>query len=351
MKKIKFLIAAIIASTFTLSSCNSDDDGIENNSENIYKDGVFVLSEGAMYSSNSEVAFYKNGLITQNIFNTSNNGKLLGSIGQSMIIEDDLAYIVLNASNKIEVVNANSFISKATITSGLSNPRYLTSDDNYLYVSNWGDASVPTDDFISVYKLSDLSYVKKIDVIEGPEKIIIENGKLIIAHAGGWNNGNSVTIYNTKTDKSVQLKVGDVPSDIVEENNQVYVLCSGITWGGNLSSGKLVTIDLATEKITKSIDFKNGENPKFLVEENNQLYYTIYNKVYKVSMSATTLPQSPLFTTDTQYTYGLNVKNNAIYISDAKDFASNGEVKIYNQTGSIIGNFITGVGPNTILFN
>lgn len=351
MRKLKFLIAALTITTFTLSSCSNDDDAIDNSTENIYKDGIFVLSEGAMYSTNAEITFYKNGVATQEIFKKANAGKVLGSIAQSMLIEDDLAYIVLNGSNKIEIVNANNFTSKSTITSGLNNPRYAASDKNYLYVSNWGDPSIATDDYIAVYRLSDLSFVKKIDVIEGPERLLIEKNKLVIAHAGGWNNGNSVTIYNTTTNTANTIKVGDVPSALVEEDNKVYVLCSGVTWGEPLSNGKLVTIDLNTEKVTKTLDFQNGENPNFLVEDNNQLYYTINNKVYKVGTSATTLSQTALFTFDATYVYGFNVKNNSIYISDAKDFASNGEVKIYNQTGSLLGNFSTGVGPNFIEFN
>lgn len=353
MKKIKTLLFAALAATFVLQSCTNDDE--INDSENqlgTFKNGIFVLNEGAMGNNNAEVTFYKDGITFQQIFKTKNPTLNLGNVAQSILFEDDLAFIVVNGSNKIEVVDSKSFQSKTTITSNLNNPRYAEEDDNYLYVSNWGDPSNPSDDYIAIYRLSDYAFVKKIDVAEGPEQILVENNKLIIAHSGGWSNGNSVTIYNLLTNTKQNLVVGDIPSALVEENNQVFVLCSGITWGGTPSAGKLVKINLNTNQISQSIDFAAGENPRFLVKDsNNKLYYTLENKVYQTNTNVSTLPQSELFTSDATYIYSFNVINNAIYVGDAKDFASNGEVKYYNIAGTYLGKFSTGIGPNFITFH
>lgn len=352
MKNIKTLLFALLATSFTLQSCSSDDDNnnpIEQNGS--YKDGIFVLNEGAMGSNNAEVTFFKNGAATQNLFKTVNPTLNLGNVATSILFEDNDGYIVVNLSNKIEVVHATTFESKGTITANLNNPRYIAADDNKIYVTNWGDATNPDDDFISVFRRSDLAFEKKIDVKEGPDQILIENNKLVISHSGGWSNGNSVSIYNLATNTLENITVGDVPSAMVEENGIVYVLCSGITWGGTPSAGKLVKINLNTNSVTQTINFADGQNPRFLVEENNQIFYTLNNQVYRLALQDNTLPQNALFAFDATYIYAFNIHNGAIYIGDAKDFASNGEVKYYSIAGNLLGQFSTGIGPNFIAYN
>lgn len=352
MKNIKILLFTLLASGFALQSCASDDDNngtIEETGS--YKDGIFVLNEGAMGSNNAEVTFFKNGNVTQNLFKTVNPTLNLGNVATSILFEDNDAYIVVNMSNKIEVVHATTFESKGTISSNVNNPRYIAADDQKIYVTNWADASNPNDDFISVFRRSDLAFEKKIDVVEGPDQILIENNKLVIAHSGGWSNGNSVSIYNLATNTLENITVGDVPSAMVEEDGIVYVLCSGVTWGGTPSAGKLVKINLNSNAVAQTINFQEGQNPKFLVEDNNQLYYTLNNQVFRVGTQDIALPSTALFTHNATYTYSFNVLNGAIYIGDAKDFASNGEVKYYSLNGTLLGNFSTGIGPNFITPN
>lgn len=351
MRNFKTLFYALSVSIVTLQACSSDDDTpiTEQNTE--YKEGIFVLNEGSMGSSNAEVTFYKNGTASQNIFKTVNPKLTLGNVATSMHFDDKKGFIVVNLSNKIEVVEENTFRSIGTISSNLNNPRYITSDNQNIYITNWGDASNPNDDFVAVFRKADLSFVKKINVVEGPDKILVENNKLVIAHSGGWSNGNSVSIYNLTSNVLENIEVGDVPNGMVEEDGFVYILCSGVTWGGTPSSGKLVKLNLATNSITQTIDFPDGQNPQFLVEENNQLYYTLNNSIYSLSTQATNLPTSALFTSNATYIYSFDIINNTIYIGDAKDFSSYGEVQYYSLSGNILGKFGTGIGPNFITKN
>jgi hypothetical protein len=50
------------------------------------------------------------------------NPKTLGDTGQDVGLYNDLAFVVLNYSNKIEVINRYTMAHVATIDSGLSNP-------------------------------------------------------------------------------------------------------------------------------------------------------------------------------------------------------------------------------------
>ena len=351
MKNFKLFITLLTASALGLTSCTNSDDSDKTTFNDEYRNGILVLNEGAYGRSNASITFYKDGIATQNIFKTVNQTKVLGNVAQNIIVKEGKAYIVVNGSNKIEVVDASSFVSEATITSELSNPRYIAIDEQNIYVSNWGDPSVSTDDYIAVLRKSDYALVNKISVKEGPDRLILKNNKLVITHSGGWNNGNSVTIYDTRNNNIKNFFVGDIPNDLVVNNNDVYVLCAGITYGAEETGGKLVQINLTTNEVTETLNFNQDQHPGFIAIHNNELYYTLNKSIYKTPTNTTSLPKNPIFTANVTSLYGFNIVNNAIYIADAKDFASNGEVKYYSLTGSLLGSFATGIGPNTFIYN
>ncbi len=351
MRNFKQLIAVIAISSFGLTACTNSDDSDKTTFNDQYRNGILVLNEGAYGRSNASITFYKDGVASQNIFNAANPTKTIGNVAQDILVKEGKAYIVVNGSNKIEIADASTFVSEATITSELSNPRYIAIDEQNIYVSNWGDPSVSTDDYIAVFRRSDNALVNKISVKEGPDRILINNNKLVIAHSGGWNNGNSVTIYNTRNNEIKNLTVGDIPNDLVITNNEAYVLCAGITYGGDETGGKLVKINLNNNEIAQTLNFNTNQHPNYIAVNNNEIYYTLNKAVYKTTPNATALPENALFTTNVTSLYGFNITNNAIYVADAKDFASNGEVKHYSLTGSLLGSFATGIGPNKIIFN
>lgn len=351
MKNFKQLIALLTISTVGLTACTNSDDSDKTTFNDQYRNGIIVLNEGAYGRGNASVTFYKEGVAIQNIFKTANPTKNLGNVAQNIVTKDGQAYIVVNGSNKIEIVNASTFISEATITSELNNPRYIAIDEQNIYVSNWGDPSIATDDYIAVFRRADYALVNKISVKEGPDRLILNNNKLVIAHSGGWSNGNSVTIYNTKNNEIKNLIVGDIPNDLASNNNDVYVLCAGITYADEPTAGKLVKLNLNTSEVAQTLNFNINQHPGYLAINNNEIYYTLNKNVYKTTSNANALPQNALFTSNASYIYGLAITNNAIYITDAKDFTSNGEVKYYSLTGSLLGSFATGIGPNTVLSN
>lgn len=350
MKNIKLFIALLTASTLGLTACTNSDDSDKTTFNNEYRNGILVLNEGAYGRSNASITFYKEGVASQNIFKTVNPTKTVGNVAQDILVKEGKAYIVVNGSNKIEIVDASTFVSEATITSELSNPRYIAIDEQNIYVSNWGDPSVSTDDYIAVFRRADNALVNKIDVKEGPDRLILKNNKLVITHSGGWSNGNSVSILNTRNNKLENFFVGDIPNDLAVNNNDVYVLCSGITYDGE-TGGKLVQINLNTNEITQTLDFNSNQHPGYITIYNNEIYYNLGNTIYKAPTNPTSLPENALFTANATYLYGFTITNNAIYIADAKDFTSNGEVKYYSLTGSLLGSFATGIGPNTIIYN
>lgn len=339
-------------------SCSFDDDITEtpNLPEGDYTNGFFVLNEGGFTYSNASVSFIsEEGTVYNSIFSTENN-RDLGDVAQSMNFNENLAFIVVNNSNTIEVVNRYTFKYVTTIEEQILNPRHIIFEDNLAYVTNWGDPADTSDDYIAIINLETYEVTQVIDVPEGPEKMVKANGKIYVAHKGGWGYGNSISVINIST-RTLEgnIEVNDVPTNLVVEDNFLYVLCSGKeSWTGEETKAGIFKINLATQTVEQELEFLEGVHPNFLVKNNNDLHYIIDKDIYQINLSDFSLPAEPLFSTEEQniaVLYAFNIYNNVIYIADAKDYTSNGKILTYSIEGELLQNYSVQLIPNGFYFN
>lgn len=353
--KLHKLILTAIAGSLLFVSCSDDDS--KDVPSGAYDNGVLILNQGKFLGGNSSVSFLSDALaIENNIFSSVNNGAVLGDTGQDIGLEGDLAYIVLNVSNKIEIVNRYTFAKVATISTGLTNPRYIAFEDGKGYVTCWGDGTVATDDYVAVIDLASNTIISNIPVAEGPERIVEENGKLYVAHSGGYNYGNTVSVIETSGNTVTKtITVGGVPNSLDVENGSLYVLSGGLpSWSGAETPGQLDVINLNDNTVTKTIAFAAATHPSNLVVKGSSLFYTISNGIYTTATATATLPTTPLFTTEEQGVYGVYsfaVEDGRIYVGDAVDYESNGKVLVYSTTGTLVNSFEVGVVPAGFYFN
>ena len=334
MKRILFLAIAYSLTTFTTQAQ--------------FNDGIFVVNEGGAQGS---VSFISGTTVQNDIYSTVNPGMSLGSIVQSMGIHDGKAYIVSNVSNKITVVNATTFVHQGVITAELENPRFITFSGANAYVTCWGDAAVTTDDYVAVINTADNTIITTIPVTEGPERILLENGKLYVAHKGGYGYGTSVSVINpaTNTLQNV-IGVGDVPGTMVVKDGYLYVMCEGKpSWGGSETTGALYKIDLATNTVPAITVFPDVQHPSNLVIGGDDLFFTVDSGVFKMPVSSTVLPTVPLFSVEEQDVYGvygMQIIDDKLYIADAADYVSNGGAYVYNLSGAPVADYTVGLIPN-----
>lgn len=357
MKTTKFF--ALLLSTAFFISCSNDDDSTSNEVPlGDYENGILVLNEGNFGVDNSTISYLSNDFATfQADAYLAVNGESVGNTGQSIGFYNELAFVVVNGSNKIEILNRYTLEKITSITTGLSNPRFITFANGKGYVTNWGDGGSATDDYVAIVNLTNYTVENTISVVEGPEQILTANGKLYVAHKGGYNHGNQISVINLTTNSvDSSIMVGDVPGSMEMANGNLYVLCSGKpSWTGDETIGKFVTIDLSDNSTTE-LDFGATNHPSNLDIENNVVYFTMGSSVYKMNLDATVLPSSSFIDLTTQgtsydYAYGFAVKNDEIFVGDAKDFSSNGFVYIYSTSGSLINEFEVKTSPNGFYFN
>lgn len=358
--KTRNLFLSLFALSIVAVSCSDDETTtVLPEPTGPYNDGVLILNQGGFNHGNASVSFLSNDFqLENNIFAAVNPGVVLGDTAQDIGLIGNRAYIVLNNSHTIEVVNRYSFEHIATIETGIDNPRYIAFANGKGFVTNWGDSGDATDDYVAVIDLDSHTVVAKKSVAEGPERIIEENGKLYVAHKGGLGYGNKVTVINgTSNVVETTIPVGFVPEGLEVENGRLYVLNGGVpNWSWTLpeSAGSLTVINLSNNTVASTINFTGMSHPSNLQIEDGSIYYTEGSSVYKMNLTAIAFPTTPLFTTTAQGEYGVYsfaVEDNHIYLGDAGDYNSAGKVYVHSLTGALQHTYTVGVIPAGFYFN
>lgn len=356
MKFSRLVVVALISSIFFVSCTDDNDDNdIPLGS---YDNGALILNQGGFNKGNASVSYLSDDFVTQqnNIFSLVNPTITLGDTGQDIGLYQDLAFIVLNVSNKIEVVNRYTMAHVATIATGLDNPRYIAFSNGKGFVTNWGDGGSTSDDYVAVLNLTTYAVATKIAVAEGPERIIENNNKLYVAHIGGYGYGKTISVINAANNTlSTTVNVGDVPNSLEINNGSLYVICGGNpSYSGSETAGSLVKVNLSNNTVSSTINFPAKTHPSNLDIVDSTVFYTVGSAIYKSTVSATTLPTTSLFSTTAQGVYGVYsfaVKNDKFYVGDAGDYSSNGKVYIYSSTGTLEKDYTVGVIPAGFYFN
>ncbi|MEM6893351.1 MAG: Calx-beta domain-containing protein [Bacteroidota bacterium] len=352
-EEIIITLTAVDGETDFIASNNTVTLTITDNDSFAFENGILVLHEGNFFGGNASVSFVSDDLstVTNGIF-TDVTGEFLGDVAQSMAFDGDLAYIVVNNSQKVEVVNRFSFESVGTVDMGLTNPRYMTFANDKGYVTNWGDGSNPDDDYVAVIDLANLTVESTIPVPEGPEWIINNGNTLYVAHQGGFNQNNIVSVIDASTNTAGDpITVADRPNSMQLVNDELWVLSGGNpAFTGNETAGQLDKIDVTTNTVEETFEFTQTDHPNYLSVDGNSLYYLLNGSVFKLDVSDTTLPTTAEITGVSFYDMTVNDGN--LYGVDAKDFASNGSLEIYNLSdNSLTESLDVSIIPGGVYFN
>jgi len=358
--KTKHFILGLFAAALTFTSC-TDDEGVNFQPVPLgaYQNGILVVNQGNWTQGNASVSFVSNDFsVSENgVFNNVNNTPL-GDVGQSIAFYNELAYIVVNNSQKIEVVNRYTFASVSTINTGLNNPRYMAFANGKGYVTNWGDSTDETDDFIAVVDLASNTVTNTIPVVEAPEQIVVSNGKIYVSHKEAYRNstyypGTSISVINTNDTVATTITVSDTPDEmVVDSANNIWVLCQGTpAWTGNESAGKLIKINTADDTVATTLDFGATEHASVITYESGELYYHLNNEIYKMNETDTSLPTNSIITQ--ALTEGdLAVKSGKLYGTRADYSTGDSEIVIYDlTTNSLIQSVDLNTGAFHIYFN
>lgn len=340
MKLYKLFLMLTVA--LTITSCNTDADDVVL-PRGDYENGLLISHEGNFGLGNASVSFVSFDLNTveNNIFNNVNS-QLLGDTAQSITFNGDLAYIILNVSNTIEIVNRFTFESVATISTGLNNPRYMAVANGKGYVTNWGDFTPMDDDYLAVIDLASNTIINTISTSYLPEEIIAQGNTVYVA-TGIFGNGNTIDVFNANTDTLIEgITVGNSPNSLQLDND-------GDLWV--LSSENLIEISTATNTVSRTFAL-NDEiiAPSNLNFDNGMLYLYSNTAVFAMAETDTMLPLSAEI--ENVNFYDMTVRNGILYGLDAKDFQNDGTITSYDlETNAAINSATLKIIPGEVYFN
>jgi YVTN family beta-propeller protein len=361
IKKISIAKAIFGIAVTIMFSCekNVSDDKILNKGP--YQNGVFITNEGSYGNSNGSISFYSYnenqmlGIKADTVYNSifsEVNQRDLGDVVQSITIYDSLAFIVVNNSNKVEVVTFADFKEKAVIT-GISQPRYFIANGTTGYLSAWGDGGVVYVIDLTSFKVS--SYIK---VGNGPEKMLIDGNKLYVANSGGLLSDSTINIIDIVSNQIIDtILVGGNPRAIEKDKDgNKWILCYGIIEYNPVdysisreTPSLLVKLNKDDERVL-SITLSGKEHPSTMAlnPDHDRVYFGggySYKGIWGISINSTN-NNSVEIVSDLTYSFMISQKTGELFAFLAPSFTENGLLKRYTPEGVFIKSYSLGIGPN-----
>lgn len=347
MKITTFFTAAFATLLLTATACRNDEP-IVIEPKGQFENGLLIANEGGFTTPNASVAFLSKDLSkqTDDIFAGQNNNEVLGKVFQTIGFRGNLAYLVLNVPNKIEVVNRYTFKKEKTLGANLDNPRYIAFTANSTYVTN--------NDFFSVRKLNiydkNDNFVKSINFDRYAEKVVAADNFVYVqtdgatyASGSAEPTGHTVTRVNAATnevDKTLTFPDTFFVTDMVADSKFVYVLTSGT----NASNLYKITASTGTYE---TIALPAGPAAQMLSLDQGNLYYlTENNKVFTVNGTVA----KELFSVTANHAYGFDVIDGLVYVSDPS-FSASSKARVYSLSGNLVKTLTTGIGTNGFFKN
>lgn len=356
---IRWNLSWTILTGILLGGCSDDNVVAPNPGQ--FSNGVFIVNEGPFQTGTGTISFLDRttGSVTNQIFQSAND-RPLGNIVQSLHVHEKRAFIVVNNSNKMEVVDLDDF-SSVGIVENLPLPRYFQGfSATKGYITSWGLDGVSGQ--VDVVDLQSLSVTKTIQTGSGSEQMAIVGSLLFVCNSGGFGIDSTVSIIDTQTDELEDpIIVGGNPNSIqVDAAGMLWVACAGIqVYNPDFSInpdqstvGRLVRIDPATRQVVSFLEFPDVfSSPSRLVigSAGTVLYYLRSGSIYSHDVNSNALATQPVVQS---FFYGLGYEeaSGLIYAADPIDFASTGRVIRYTNSGAAQDTLSVGIVPSNFYF-
>jgi YVTN family beta-propeller protein len=313
--------------------------------------GVYSLNQGNYGMNNSTITYYDfTTSVATTDFYEKVNGFGLGDTGSDFIIYGGKAYIVMNNSGNVAVANASTMKFIDTIdfqNAGVNRgPENIVSYGKNVFVSS-------TDGTVAVIDTSSLAVSQFITVGLNPAQMAVSGNNLYVSNTGGFSPqfDSTVSVIDLSSlTETAKITVGINPGSIAVDNaGNIYVACTG---DYNTVGPKLVKVNTTTNSIIFTADTAVG----IVRYYNNNLYvtggYSGSNNVRVLSPTDFSTVRNNFVSDGTIIStpYGLDIDASSgdVYVGDAKDYVSAGEIFCFDNSGKIKFSFSTSPTPSPI---
>ncbi|WP_222537996.1 YncE family protein [Pedobacter polysacchareus] len=364
------LILLILLSLY-ITACRKDAQVIPEEQDRVLPanpsrqlQGFYLVNEGNMGMNKASLDYmdFSTGIYRRNIYNQQNPGQIngLGDVGNDIAIYGSKLYVVVNASNKVEVMDAKT--GKRIRQINVTNARYITFNAGKAYVSAYlGKIGVPNapNGVVIQIDTTSLTEEKRVEVGRQPEEMAVVGQKLYVANSGGYTPLN----YDTR------VSVVDLNSFTVVKNIEVAINLHRVkadkygdiyvTSRGNYLDihSKIFVIDTKNDKIKTRFDI--GASNLAIDDDIAYFYGSEWsNNTGKFTLSYGMLDVkeerilSKNFITDgteanIMIPYGIAVDKytKEVFVTDARDYVSPGVLYCFDPSGRKKWSVVTGDIP------
>ena len=329
--------------------------------ERIPVSGLFIINEGNFMYGNASLSFYDPaGEEVLNDLFFEINGIPLGDVAQSITIRDSLAYVVMNNSGKIQVININTFEFVGKIT-GLTSPRHIHFvDSSKAYVSDLYAMA------ISIVDPGTLEITGQIPVsnhqsgfYQHATEQMVQYDRFVFTNC--WSFDNQLLVIDSKTDKLVDsIQVLKQPVAMVMDRfNKIWTITDGGFKGSpyGYEAPGLLRINAVTREVEKVFRFSLGDHPTDIaLNGSGDTLYFINGDVFRMPVLS---DMAPRIFFESHYdendiggfsTLGVDPYTSEIYVADAADYIQTGKVYRIAPDGYPIDTFRVGIVPGSMVF-
>lgn len=365
MHNIHFLYILLLSAVL-LSSCREDEVVVPTEydilpvtvPEGSDVVGMYLLNEGNMGSNKCTLDYldFVQGYYVRNLYAERNPHviKELGDVGNDIRVYGSKLYVVVNCSNKMEVLDARTGVRISQVD--IPNCRYVNFYRGHAYVSSYvGPVQLNNPNAVkgAVYKVDTLTLkvVDKCTVGYQPEELEVLGEYLYVANSGGYmapNYDNTVSVIEFEGFRQMQK----IPAGI--NLHRVKADSHGRLWVTSRGDYETISSNLYVLQKKKGrnemevTDTLNIPCSNFCISGDSLYYYsTEWNNftqqntiTYGIINTETLQRVSNSFITDgTQaditIPYGISIHPDTgdIYITDAKNYVSSGVLHCYSKGG------------------
>jgi len=334
--KTSFLTLLTLLALFV--SCTKDR-------EETTASSILILNEGLFNSATSSISSYdpETKAIVQNVFKNANNAAVIGDVLQSAKEINDELYLVVNNSHKIIVVDPTTLILKRSlILPETSSPRYVEqgSGDELLVTDLYGTAvtriNKTTGDVLGLIELGTSS-----------EELIRVGSKVFVANPGPYlNPANTISVIETTDNSVTKIETGGVNIVSIKADNSGKVWATATGNYGDIT-GKVIVIDSENLAIVKTIDIGGSPSDLVINSSTNEVFVLNAPKIQVLDLVTYAIKNESVVS---GYFYTINVdeKDNKLYVTDPKDYTSNGTLNVFSLSGDSLDQVTVGVNPGFI---
>ncbi len=296
---------------------------------------VAILCEGNFMWNNARLDIYQ----SDSNINWANayekvNRKPLGDVLQHGVLYANTLYLSINNSGKVLGINPKT-LKQTKINANLKSPRCILPIGRHVWITDLYSNS------ISILDTASLSLAKQLSVDAYTEQLV------------KWNQFVAVASYNGKVllfDTNSFLLKHTIYADsgamflAVHESNSLWVVSSA---GGKSAIQQFSASDFSRTRYFKAEKGSFGKIELSL--DGKDLFFLYQNALWRIPVNAESFAEASVFFRGPKLIYGFNfnANDNCLYIADAKDYVSNGEVSVLNaKSGTLMHRFATGVNPS-----